>query len=109
MLQKNTSLSESYVCGKVALLPMKFNPAFLVMLSEAKLCNNDLPIFATSTSSNVPLDRFRLQIQKLKTSSTAAGTGTAGDMATDNCNLIVIQKDQTFHAELFNAFLSILR
>ena len=102
MLQKNTSLSESYVCGKVA--PMKFNPAFLVMLSEAKLCNNDLPIFATSTSSNVPLDRFRLQIQKLKTSSAAAG-----DMATDNCNLIVIQKDQTFHAELFNAFLSILR
>ena len=103
MLQKNTSLSESYVCGKVALLPMKFNPAFLVMLSEAKLCNNDLPIFATSTSSNVPLDRFRLQIQKLKTSS------AAGDMETDNCNLIVIQKDQTFHAELFNAFLSILR
>ena len=104
MLQKNTSLSESYVCGKVA--PMKFNPAFLVVLSEAKLCNNDLPIFATSTSSNVPLDRFRLQILKLKTSPAASA---AGNMATDNCNLIVIQKDQTFRAELFNAFLSILR
>ena len=103
MLQKNTSLSESYVCGKVA--PMKFNPAFLVVLSEAKLCNNDLPIFATSISSNVPLERFRLQILELETFPTAADD----DMATDNCNLIVIQKDQTFRAELFNAFLSILR
>ena len=106
MLQKNTSLSESYVCGKVALLPMKFNPAFLVMLSEAKLCNNDLPIFATSISSNVPLERFRLQILELETSPTATDDNMA---TTDNCNLIVIQKDQTFRAELFNAFLSILR
>ena len=106
MLQKNTSLSESYVCGKVALLPMKFNPAFLVMLSEAKLCNNDLPIFATSISSNVPLERFRLQILELETSPTTADDNMA---TTDNCNLIVIQKDQTFRAELFNAFLSILR
>ena len=104
MLQKNTSLSESYVCGKVA--PMKFNPAFLVVLSEAKLCNNDLPIFATSISSNVPLERFRLQILELETSPTATDDNMA---TTDNCNLIVIQKDQTFHAELFNAFLSILR
>lgn len=104
MLQKKTSLSESYVCGKVA--PMKFNPAFLVVLSEAKLCNNDLPIFATSISSNVPLERFRLQILELETSPTATDDNMA---TTDNCNLIVIQKDQTFHAELFNAFLSILR